>query len=124
MQLWLNTHLQTKLGHSTIIKMANFHTIKVGFGQNLLDIAIQEYGNWEAWRLVAEDNGIENFNAELVEGQELNIRTTATVDPDSEQRGATIDNPTVYGVLKPLGVVSNTAPIAGAFDDSFSMEFD
>ena len=64
--------------------MSDFKIILVEHGQNIIDIALQEYGNIEAVRLVIDDNDL-SFDSSLEPGRSLNIRKDLAYKPNSNE---------------------------------------
>ena len=54
-------------------------SIKVEFGQNLADIAMQYYGSIEGWVQVATDNEL-SLTEELVPGSTIYLRDEQIID--------------------------------------------
>lgn len=57
--------------------------IKVGFGQTIEDLAIQEFGSISGIRFLLEDNSI-SLDDNLYPGQLINIRSTEITDQESQ----------------------------------------
>lgn len=61
--------------------MSDFKKITVEHGQNLIDIAMQEYGSIIGLRLIIDDNNM-SFDDSLQPGRELLIRKELVPNPD------------------------------------------
>lgn len=63
------------------------YTIPVEAGQDIYDIAIQEYGNPQAVFILMEDNPVQipNLDADLSEGMTLTIREAAYLKLEANQ---------------------------------------
>lgn len=58
-------------------------TIVVAVGQNLNDIALQEYGSTDGMLQLALDNGLGSVGQNLTAGQLLKIDDSKVIDPET-----------------------------------------
>ena len=98
--------------------MVKMKKIAVKNNQNLVNIAIKEYGSAEGVaQLVADNNGL-NYDSVLVSGQILFIDETKILE---EQIVRYYDSKKILAATGASPIINNTA---GIFDDSFGTEFE
>jgi hypothetical protein len=97
-------------------------------GQNLIDIALQEYGSLEGLDRLIKDNSLDDgYNTIVTNGQELVIKQEPTkedVVQYLEQKGVTIATASPQIYLQAILQYGQLSPIAGgSFSNDFNFDF-